>query len=588
MAMVAEICLALFFIYRADQLSASGNTYRPFFLIPTLILAIFFFLSFILTWFNTIKSSQWLQAIFVNAPAPYILILITIASLLVCSTIFFILADTLEIAQYQSLMPFAVLGYVLFWEVIVLFAYTRKETRNHIKYWVWLPFVLAGNYFLWHKLANAGRYLQPFLPNVYPDETITVFSTYKWWQLLLPIKEFKNNWPFGLVLTYLFENVIGTAGVWYVYQTILSLTAFFLSYKVFRSQIFSYILVICLGFGTHHYHAFQYSGITGFYLLQTLILLLLYLSYEYIRAEGKQIKYLIAIVPVLILTAIYYEGWLDFLAAAWLIAIFLYFYLRKKELTRYLRSLFTIFALFNLVLVAYLTINLTYTKFAHTSGESALVLFYGKEFFWRAVEDVISNYFTNLYVTLTNFLPPGMLTSNALYQYADFLEARPPLTYYNYVFYWRYFAGALAVLFFMFLINKLKLAFKEAPFSSAFPAVIFGIMVAVNGATHTIIQFLPMRSMPVFGYYVQQGVLGFSLLIAYLISLFSKNRKDKKIVALVLFLVIATILWSSIRRPNYLWHMIEVVAIDHQGPYPNPLNTLIITIRRVFFPNFLL
>jgi hypothetical protein len=70
--------------------------------------------------------------------------------------------------------------------------------------------------------------------------------------------------------------------------------------------------------------------------------------------------------------------------------------------------------------------------------------------------------------------------------------------------------------------------------------------------------------------------------------LYLKNARNKKQAAILVALVIGMILWSSIRRPNYLWHMIEMVGIDHQGPYPNPLNTLIITIRRVFFPNFLL
>jgi hypothetical protein len=315
--------------------------------------------------------------------------------------------------------------------------------------------------------------------------------------------------------------------------------------------------------------------------------LLLYLSYVFIRGKGRYYWYLAAIIPVLLLTAIYYEGWLDFFTAVWLMAIFLFFYFKHKKQTRYSKNLLILFVLFNVVFVVYLIIQFTYISFAHVSGESALVLFYGKEFFWRGIEDLISNYFTNLYVTLTNFLPPAFITSNSLYQYSELLEQKNPFVYNHYVFYWRYFAGAATALFFVFFFRVLKKTWDENACSRSFPLLLFSIMVMVNGATHTIIQFLPMRSMPVFGYYVEQGVLGFSLLLAYLLHLYGQDTKNKKRVVVVLILVVGTILWSSIRRPHYLWHMIEVVGLDHQGPYPNPLNVLFITIRRIF-PGFLL
>jgi len=95
-----------------------------------------------------------------------------------------------------------------------------------------------------------------------------------------------------------------------------------------------------------------------------------------------------------------------------------------------------------------------------------------------------------------------------------------------------------------------------------------------------------MKAMPVLGYYVQQGVLGFSLCLAYLFHLFKLRAKNKKIVVLVAIFVTLIILWSSIRRPNYLWHMIEMGGLDHQGPYPNPFIVLLNMIRR-FFPRFL-
>lgn len=563
--------------------------YSQFFLLPIFLLAIILLLSFILTFLTHRRIPQlFISSIYEKKKIPFFLTLVILIFLEIASVSFFIIADLLEVSLYHILFPLAVLGFFIGFEFLILFTFTQESLRNRSKHWIALPLVFAANYFLWHKLANAGRYLQAFLPNVYPNEMVKIFTTYEWWQLLLPIKELKGTWPFGIILTHLLENLIGIAGVWYLFQAILMIFAFFLSWKVFHSKVFSYCLVILLGFSTHNYHAFQYSGITSFYLLHTLFLLILYISYQYIKGEGKEKWYILYLVPILALTAIFYEGWLDFLAAIWIISIFLLIYFKKNTNRQYIKPLLIIFGVINSIAIIYLFITFTYLPFAHDKGESALVIFYGKDLFWRGVDDMISNYFTNLYATLTNFLPPALVTSNALYQYSDQLAGGSSPTYYHYLFWWRYLAGAATVLFYVFFIKHIKKAFASPAFSNAFPVVIFSIMVAVNGATHTIITFLPSRTMPVFGYYVQQGVLGLSLLIAYGLHLFSVNTPNKKKVAVVLALVIGTVLWSSIRRPNYLWHMIEMVGIDHQGPYPNPLNTLIITIRRVFFPNFLL
>jgi hypothetical protein len=539
-----------------------------------------------LTFHNNDLSESILVAVFEKNKIPLFICLFINIFLLLCSVIFFITADLLNPEIYSSLLPYAILGYVLFWEIIILFSYTREEFRGKSKYWIGLPFLLAGNYFLWHTLVKAGRYLEPFFANVYPNEAEYVFSNYKWWQLLLPIKEFNRNWPFGLVLTYYLENIIGTAGVWYLFQSILMLTAFFLSWKVFRSDILSYFLAICLGFSTHYYHAFQYSGITGFYLLQTLYLLLLFFAYEFIRRKEDNRRYLFVLIPTLLLTAIYYEGWLDFFASVWAISIFLYFYFRSKKQTQYVKNLLIVFVIFNVVAIIYIYMKFTYLEFAHATGESAVVYFYTKHYFWRAVEDLISNYFTHLYMTLTNFLPPAFITSNSLYQYHEYLEQRHELVLGHYIFFWRYSAGVITTLFYIFFIKVVKRAFKEKPFTSFFPLVLFMIMVAVNGPTHTIIQFRPMKAMPVLGYHVLQGVLGFSLCIAYLFHLFKLRTENKIIVVVVSMFAVLVILWSSIRRPNYLWHMIEVVGLDHQGPYPNPFIVLLNMIRR-FFPRFL-
>ena len=207
---------------------------------------------------------------------------------------------------------------------------------------------------------------------------------------MLPVKEFDGYWFFGNILTYFASNVIGIAAVWYLCQIILTVSAFFLSYKVFKSGTFSYMLVVCLGFGTHFYNAFQYSSIASLYLLQTLFLLLLYLTYEYIRREDHNKGYLYALVPTLILTAVFYEGWLDFFSAVFAISIFLFIYFKVRKQDQYNKRLLKVFLVFCITAGIYIYLKFTYIGFMHSTGESAVVFLYGTEYFWRAIEDMIS------------------------------------------------------------------------------------------------------------------------------------------------------------------------------------------------------
>ncbi len=206
-----------------------------------------------------------------------------------------------------------------------------------------------------------------------------------------------------------------------------------------------------------------------------------------------------------------------------------------------IKRLLVVFIIINVIAGIYIYLKFTYIGFVHSTGESAVVFSYSRTYFWRAIEDMISNYITQLYITLTNYFPPGLITSNALYYYWEYLQQRSDLVFNNSVFFWRYAAGALCALFFVFFTKVLKRVFKDKEFSPLFPLTLFMIMVLVNSPTHTMIQFRPMKSMPVLGYYVHQGILGFSLCIAYMLHLFKRSSRNRKVVLLVILAVILLI-----------------------------------------------
>ena len=584
------ILLQIIFVFGINQsISGAIVVADPFFLvlfIPSVVTGFIFFP--ILGFIGLSKKKGFLfEKILRDNTVILIAAIVLIVCLLASSASFFIVADSYLPDTYKSLLPYALLAYALGWELLIALSFIRVEFDKKPRYWIGLPFLIAANYFLWHDLVVVGRYLDEFLPNVYPGMAERVLANYRWWELMLPIREFQGMWQFELIIVYLLENLIGIAGVWHLFQIILILTAFFLSWRVFRSKLFSYILVACLVFSTHIYHAFQYSSITAFYLLQSLFLLFMYLAYVYITSEKKSLGSVIGMVITLVLAAIMYEGWLDFFAGMWLSGIFLIPYFRRNNRESYSRRTVVVFGLINLVFVVYMIVKFTYLPFPHTSGESAIVLAYPPGNFWRGLEDFVSNYFNNLYMTLTNFLPPELVFSNALYQYDNLQNHANPTIVHHYLLYWRYLAGVTATLFFIFFLKILQSVWKKEAISEHVPLLIFLAMTAVNGATHTILRFLPMRIVPFAGYYIFQGVLGFSLCIAYGMDWAVQHMQKKTMKIFLLTVFVLCLLYSAIRRPNYLWHLVEMAGIAHQGPYPNPLAVLIIKIRRMI-PGFLL
>ena len=531
-------------------------------------------------------SAQFLKSFFTSKYSfSLFLSLITISWL--SSGVFFLLADRFDVVVYQYLWPYALLFYILGYQILILLALVHKNYHKQQRYWLALPLLVAGNYFLRHTLEQAGMYLKPYFSLYLVEEAKIVFSSYKWWQLLLPIKEFTGIWNFNLVLTYWITECIGASGTWYLLQAILIVVSFFLSWKVFKSAIFSSFLALCLGFGTQLYHTYQVPGSIGYYLLYTMFIVLLYLAYQFIQSANDGRKWFLLLFLALIFTAILYEGWLDFFAAVWLVSIFLFIYYKKQNKKPIVKRIAMVFGLFNLVALVYIYIKFTYIGFIHTEGIESDVVF-NYPYFWLMVEDVLSNYLTHMHIILTNFLPPPFITSNSLYYYSAaelieqqfrYHEAMTHLVPYHYMFLWRYFAGALTVLFLLTLVKVFKGVLKDGK-KDWLPLAIFMIITATNGPTHTIVKIRPMNTMPVLGYHTLVGILGFSLVISYVAHLYYQKTHDKKRSLVVLGIQVLIILNSSLARPKILWHMIEQVGLDVQGPYPNPIKPILFFLQK--------
>ena len=579
---IVEIVSVVIPLFNKIAYINSGRNFIFAFLLLFLLILTGFIVSLLCTLVENKLSEKVLNA-FSGKNKTFLFFTYAVNSILMLgSIIVFILKDLIIQETLTILIPFSILGYVIFWEILLLLSITREDIKKQCKYWIGLPILIALNYFYWSELVNVSKYLEPYLSKVYAKEAEVIFTKYHWWELLLPLKELRGFWQYIIILTHYMENIIGISGVWHLNQLILILVSFFLSWKVFHSEIFSFFLSACLVLGTHFYHAFQYSSITGFYLLHTLFLLLMYFGYEYIRRENGGAVYFIASIPALIFSAILMEGWLDFFASVWVILIFLFFFFRKKGLYKLSKRVVPIFLLYNFIAIVYIYIKFTYIKFPHTTGESAVVFAYGINHIWRIIDDLISNYITHLYLTLTNFLPPSLITSNAYYEYYGELMEKNSYVYNHYLFFWRYAAGALTISFFYFFIKVIKKTFQEKDYSKYLPLLIFMTMVAVNSPTHTIVQIRVFKTMPFLGYHVQQGILGLCLLIAYLMYLVSIKVKNNRSIIFISLGVFLLIFYCSIHKPNYLWHMVRATGLERQGPYPLPIYSVLDIIKSIF------
>jgi hypothetical protein len=451
-----------------------------------------------------------------------------------------------------------------------------------------LPVLLFGSYILRKVLENSNVNIRPFLPIYYPKLAEIIFVKYSWWRLLLPISEFKGSWAVNLVFTHWVETVIGAPNAWYLFNWILIITAFVISWLVFKSYVFSYTFSICMGFSTFLYHTYQVPGPVGFPLLVSFFILLLFIGYKILYGSNHKVFWNVLFFITLSMTAIQYEGWLDFFVFIVLAIAFLFIINIKNRNKEILKSLVSVSVILFVVFGVYMVIKMKYAN-GHTAGTESDVIF-NYPFLSPAIEDFLSNYFGNLYIVITSFLPPPFMASNALYslgpqqltdlQYGYHKEFSYMVPM-HYIFLWRYYAGICFAVFAYFFVKIIRKAFKEySPNTIALS--LFMIMIGVGGPTHTLVKFRPMNSVPLLGYHVIVGVLGLSLLIAYLLMMLQKMANKRWIAISTIAGTWTLIFYSALTRPAFLNDLLTYAGLRSQGNYPDPMAHIINFLSRFF------
>ncbi|MCE5252278.1 hypothetical protein LLG96_18920 [bacterium] len=416
----------------------------------------------------------------------------------------------------------------------------------------------------------------------YKNEFAQVLATYQWWKYFLPFKELTGSWTTTtLILTHFLTFILSTETIWFIYNALVIIASFFVSWWVFRSRVFSYTLAICMGFGTQLYLSYLVTGTMTLYLLLIYYMFLLFSGYKVLLSEKHRILWKFLFLLSLLITALAYEGWLDFLVFICIVSVFLFVIFAQSGQSWRIPRVIFIFVSSTITGILYVLIKTRYYQYGQAPGSEPDVVF-NYPYLMLATEDVISNVFFYLYLSLTNFLPPFMLSSNSLYHFGaeKLIELQhgyhAPFTYLvpmHHLFIWRYYAGAFFVVFYYLLFKVIRKSFKTLS-PHYIIITVFMLMIAVLSPTHIFIKFRPMNSVPYLSYKVLVGILGSALLISYLMmTARSRFRNTYNYIGFVVCCW-GFILYSALIRPAFLSHLAIISGVSI-NPMPDPWKSLI-------------
>ena len=444
--------------------------------------------------------------------------------------------------------------------------------------------LVALEIFLRRSLEHADQHLYAFLPYFYPaGEKLLFHGQVPLWRLFLPLPEFSGAWAGSLIVTHLVEMRIGVANTWYLFNCLMLVGSFVAALLVVDSLAFAFTFAIAMGFGTQFIHAYTVTGGMASPLVTLVWEALLVCSYRVVVAETHRAAWKTAFAVSALVAALTYEGWLD-VAAFIIVAAPVFAVLAAGRAPAVRRRLIG-------VAIAMLALSLVYvylkTSFGNgqTAGSESDVVF--NYHLWApAIEDVVSNIITQLYISVTNFLPAIFLSSTALFTLgadklvelqAGYHEPYAYLVPMHYVFLWRYAAGAVALAC-AYLVVVLGIRTWREPARDRIAVLVSLLLMIMAGSTHALIKIRPMKTMPVLGYHVTVGVIGAAMLIAYGVMVVWRDWRGTGSRVAVTACVWGVIFYGALTRPVMLNHM--AVDVGLPGLYPNPMNALRVMLGR--------
>ncbi len=276
------------------------------------------------------------------------------------------------------------------------------------------------------------------------------------WKLLLPF-DFgggRYRWtPTGHVPLGLLNLCMPAPVIFLLFLGGLVVISYVLSWFALRSRIFSCTLAICMGFGTQFNYSYVHNGGHLWIIFTAYLLINLYFLHALATRPPESRTPKIGFVVSLIVFALCWEQWLDYVVFLMAACGFFYLLCRRDPgvRARYLGRIKFVACTTVLVVGGYLAVKIPYAGEHFTPGhESDTVFTYSSVI--MAIDDVISTLFTYSYIALTNFCPSWFNASNSLYHVGAERIAQEQFEYHaekgdlvlmHHLFFWQFYAGAV-------------------------------------------------------------------------------------------------------------------------------------------------
>ena len=359
--------------------------------------------------------------------------------------------------------------------------------------------------------------------------------------LLLPVNYPDTDskslwWTTTLVPLYYFYQMFSAFGVYIVTSSLLVITVYLCSWYTLSSLVFSFTLGILIALGTQLNYALTMGVVLTLYILLAYIAINMTLCVFILRTKAMNWHHYVCFFISLLFCVLGSEFWLNYAVSLIIALVFLIVWERHHKHDEFKRKARILLGIIGFTVIAYL---LAETHAAHkyfqAGVEEELIFTYSN--LLLMIDDLIVNYFTLLYMALSNYLPSFLFFSNSatylgeariIAEQQGYHAQKTQLVMQSHLFEWRFFAGVFVTLFGVFGWKLFHLCWKDYKNKTSLILFILWIAVVTGFSTHLMIKMRPYNATPMLSYKVVFSTFAFSIMLAYLAMISQQYFKNAK------------------------------------------------------------
>jgi hypothetical protein len=440
--------------------------------------------------------------------------------------------------------------------------------------------VVAVN-ILWKRYVDhASTYIFSYV-DVYQKAFLQARPQKEWWEFLLPMPELNGGiWATtGVLGVYALEQLLGSpVRAYYFVTSLVVATGVLASWRVYHSRLLSGLVGLSLALSTHVYISYALSGAVIIPLVMTFAILYSYSQFELFRQRSVRWPWRLLFLVSLVLYALSYEGWLDFIVLQWIVyPVLIYLFYRRKDNGRLLTAI-CVLLVATLAVLLYIVVKLdaSYSTLHRVGSEADTVFNYAARYWLVAVEDVMVNVITLFFTAVITFVPPQLFNfSMSSWYFGDdvivdlqhgYHATHAQLVAYSHLFLWRFYAGITFALFCIAYGRVLRGLFSNfSPILLSF--WIFMTMTIVGSPTHAMTKMRPMHVTPLLGYQVHVAIIGVVFLMCFGLYYLSTAMKSRWQFYILVVACGIDLVYCALAKPSLLSHMSVLSGLY---PYPIP------------------